>query len=105
LFSWPGCVAGDLLRGCDHLVVVRKGLVLAADPGPADQPLLVDDEDRAVRHARVAGHVLPPYSVGFDELPLEVGDQLEWQAAELLGKGAVAEDTVDADPEDGDARP
>ena len=104
MFWWPGRVPGNLLRGCDHLVVVRKRLLLAPDPGPTDDPLPVDDEDRAVRHARVAGHVLPPYSVSVHELPLEVGEQLVRQAAELLGKGAVAEDTVDADPVDGDAR-
>jgi hypothetical protein len=64
---------------------------------------MVDDEDRPPGHPRVAGDVVPPYPVVADHLALEISDQVEGQAAQLLGESLVGEDRIDADSVDADA--
>jgi hypothetical protein len=77
-------------------------LLRAGDPPPADLHLGVEQEERAPGNAVIALEIGAPDAPGVDQLALEVGDQLEGQAAQLLGEGLVRVDAVDADAEDAD---
>lgn len=86
-----------LLRFVHDLVEIGKRLPLAALPGPANDALGIDYEDRPIGHAGIARHVLPAHAVGVNHPSLEIGDQIEGEATELLDERLVRENAVDAD--------
>jgi hypothetical protein len=62
----------------------------------------VEDEDAPPRDAVIPLEVASADAPGVDQLALEVGQQLEGEAAKLLGKSSVRIDAVDADAEEAD---
>jgi hypothetical protein len=92
----------DPARLRHQLVVVGHGLGVGALPGPADDPRRIDDEDRALGHSSVAGDVVAAHAEGLHRPPLEIGQQREGQASQLLDEGVVGEDRVHTDGVDAD---
>lgn len=96
-------LARYLLRLAHDLVEIREGLVLAAFPRPANDPLRVHDEDGTFGHPGIPRDVLATHSVRADHLSLEVSYQIERKAAELVDECLVREDAVHTDAVNGDA--